>query len=301
MIKEEQQKELCHPEFISGSYNRAGGQMLKQVQHDNACPAAFTLAEVLITLAIIGIVAAMTIPTLIAKYFDKAMEAKYKKVMSSLANGYKLMMNKEGVYDVAQLSLLRCDTSNGGCFGEKHSGIFANMTSTASTLPSEYSIDGETEKSPFKWDDVPYVFSTKDGVSYGVSPDDELKTFSVFVDLNGITGPNAVGTDMRKFRLLDNAKVADVTDELKDIRICSLVNLELCDTEEKCNNMFAGLSVVPGVSPNDIIYCDHINEFGVWTRSDSLALQNNPWLFAGWDGQCKAGTSGKGWYNQYCR
>ena len=42
---------------------------------------AFTLAEVLITLAIIGIVAAMTIPTLIAKYFDKAMEAKYKKVM----------------------------------------------------------------------------------------------------------------------------------------------------------------------------------------------------------------------------
>ena len=66
---------------------------------------AFTLAEVLITLGIIGVVAAMTVPTLIAKYFDKAMEAKYKKVISSLANGYKLMLNKEGVYDVAQLAL----------------------------------------------------------------------------------------------------------------------------------------------------------------------------------------------------
>ena len=32
---------------------------------------AFTLAEVLITLAIIGIVAAMTIPTLVANYQEK--------------------------------------------------------------------------------------------------------------------------------------------------------------------------------------------------------------------------------------
>jgi len=33
---------------------------------------AFTLAEVLITLAIIGVVAAMTIPTLVANYQEKS-------------------------------------------------------------------------------------------------------------------------------------------------------------------------------------------------------------------------------------
>ena len=50
-----------------------GGQTLNQVQGDKIIKnsftskkAAFTLAEVLITLAIIGVVAVMTIPTLIA-------------------------------------------------------------------------------------------------------------------------------------------------------------------------------------------------------------------------------------------
>ncbi len=41
--------------------------------------AAFTLAEVLITLGIIGVVAAMTIPTLIANYKEKALQNQFKK------------------------------------------------------------------------------------------------------------------------------------------------------------------------------------------------------------------------------
>ena len=40
---------------------------------------AFTLAEILITLGIIGIVAAMTIPTLISKYQEKVLENQFKK------------------------------------------------------------------------------------------------------------------------------------------------------------------------------------------------------------------------------
>ncbi len=46
---------------------------------------AFTLAEVLITLAVIGIVAAMTIPTLIQKYQEKVTVTKLKKVYSVLS------------------------------------------------------------------------------------------------------------------------------------------------------------------------------------------------------------------------
>ncbi len=45
---------------------------------------AFTLAEVLITLGIIGIVAAMTIPTLIQKYNNKEVEAKLKKIYTTM-------------------------------------------------------------------------------------------------------------------------------------------------------------------------------------------------------------------------
>ena len=49
---------------------------------------AFTLAEVLITLGIIGVVAALTIPTLISKYQEKQTIVKLKKVYSILQNAY---------------------------------------------------------------------------------------------------------------------------------------------------------------------------------------------------------------------
>lgn len=39
----------------------------------------FTLAEVLITLGIIGVVAAMTMPTLVSKYRQRALETAFKK------------------------------------------------------------------------------------------------------------------------------------------------------------------------------------------------------------------------------
>ena len=80
-----------HPEAIAEGSQKVD-EMLKQVQNDKyvsgahskhlftyslinlltSKKAAFTLAEVLITLAIIGIVAAMTIPTLVANYQTRA-------------------------------------------------------------------------------------------------------------------------------------------------------------------------------------------------------------------------------------
>ena len=51
---------------------------------------AFTLAEVLITLAIIGVVAAMTIPTLISSYNKKVVETKLLRVYSVMNNAIKM-------------------------------------------------------------------------------------------------------------------------------------------------------------------------------------------------------------------
>ena len=51
---------------------------------DNTRRAAFTLAEVLITLGIIGVVAAMTIPTLISNYQEKVLENHFKKSYAML-------------------------------------------------------------------------------------------------------------------------------------------------------------------------------------------------------------------------
>ncbi len=51
---------------------------------------AFTLAEVLITLGIIGVVAALTIPSLMSKYHRMTVETKLKKFYSTMNQAIKL-------------------------------------------------------------------------------------------------------------------------------------------------------------------------------------------------------------------
>ena len=58
--------------------------------------AAFTLAEVLITLGIIGIVAAMTLPMLIAKYQKLVATTQLKRIYSILANAEMLAISDYG-------------------------------------------------------------------------------------------------------------------------------------------------------------------------------------------------------------
>lgn len=57
---------------------------------------SFTLAEVLITLGIIGVVAAMTLPAIINNSQNKELEARLKKSYSILQQGLNLMSSEEG-------------------------------------------------------------------------------------------------------------------------------------------------------------------------------------------------------------
>ena len=59
--------------------------------------AAFTLAEVLITLAIIGVVAAMTIPTLIANYQERAWNTSAKVFVRKLEEALKTMNTQQSL------------------------------------------------------------------------------------------------------------------------------------------------------------------------------------------------------------
>ena len=59
--------------------------------------AAFTLAEVLITLGIIGVVAAMTLPTLVTKNRDKELVSRVKKTYSNIQNATLLAQKDYGV------------------------------------------------------------------------------------------------------------------------------------------------------------------------------------------------------------
>ena len=57
---------------------------------------AFTLAEVLITLTIIGVIAAITIPTLMQKWSDQADVQRVKQAYSLLSNAFELAIREYG-------------------------------------------------------------------------------------------------------------------------------------------------------------------------------------------------------------
>ena len=104
-------KSLCHPEFSSGSQDY---EMLKQVQHDNKLyltfrkAFAFTLAETLIVMGIIGVVAALTIPNLNSSTADKEKVAKLKKVYSNLQDAFGRAEAVYGPFD----EWFQADTTN---------------------------------------------------------------------------------------------------------------------------------------------------------------------------------------------
>ena len=59
--------------------------------HNSLKKSAFTLAEVLITLGIIGVVAALTLPSVVANYKEKQLTTAWKKAYSDVANAALLM------------------------------------------------------------------------------------------------------------------------------------------------------------------------------------------------------------------
>ena len=82
----------CHPEgealrisllkrFFAGAQNDKNTCLVPYCLSNlvSSKKAAFTLAEVLITLGIIGIVAAMTIPTLVSNYQKKVLKTQFTK------------------------------------------------------------------------------------------------------------------------------------------------------------------------------------------------------------------------------
>ena len=201
----------------------------------------FTLAEVLITLGIIGVVAALTIPSLISNYQDKVQDTRYKKARNILINGYRLMLAKDQIFDVSQLGFMK-DFGEEGKIASAHKGVFKILSDSeggldASTLPKEYAIEDNENPSPFDWENIPYIMQISDGMLFGIEQDEEAKNFYAYADINSTSGPNTVKKDLYKFMISKDAQLADVSSQLEETSACSEDNMEACLTEEECKSL----------------------------------------------------------------
>ncbi len=171
----------------------------------------FTLAEVLITLGIIGVVAAMTIPTLITNYNDKVLETQKQKTKSILANAFKMMMANEGVTDLSLAPIASCGTDS-NCYAaefKKVLKVVSDIDSTSNDGKIEYSFsNGNSEV----WSQNKlYTFVLNDGTIVSLENTDGIANgaLNLVVDLNGFKTPNIGAKDLCRYAVNNNAIVAE--------------------------------------------------------------------------------------------
>ncbi len=93
---------LCHPELVSGSHGFTGKTLRFRNKFGMTSfkkAFAFTLAETLIVMGIIGVVAALTIPNLNSSTADKEKVAKVQKIYSNLCDAFGRAQAVYGPYD----------------------------------------------------------------------------------------------------------------------------------------------------------------------------------------------------------
>jgi len=170
----------------------------------------FTLAEVLITLAIIGVVAALTIPTLISNYNDKVLETQKTKTKAVLANAAALMMAENNTGSLASTTIATCEDEE--CFAnelKKVLRISYDVDLTSAEANTKYSFEnGEKEV----WNrDTHYAFILNDGTMFAVEKTDNISggNLSFAVDLNALTTPNKGGKDLCRFTINSSGTVSE--------------------------------------------------------------------------------------------
>jgi len=157
---------------------------------------AFTLAETLITLTIIGIIAAMTVPTLMSKYQKHTYVVGLKKAYSQLSQVVKFIPEAEG-----------CSAGDFDCaFNATHPPDYhlANVFSKHFKV-SKYCNSRDEEGCEWLSDRMLGAaasgFIIDDGMAYGLH-----RVFPhIIVDINGLKEPNKIGRDVFYFEVATGA------------------------------------------------------------------------------------------------
>ena len=276
-------KILCHPEFNSGSINvdieplscltdslspsnegkkknclaasllsRLAAFTLAEgathVAHwNNSRKIAFTLAEVLITLGIIGVVAAMTMPTLIANHRKTVLKTQFKKAYSELQQVNQNFI-KDYDMNICEYNWQMWDETKGG---------YTSSKATSDAFIKYYNGSGSSSSQTQGFNQIKNLTGDKTvaGTLFddGGAIDMQKRTFYfeyavtnvncpvITVDINGYYKmPNQMGIDVFSFRPTQNGKIIPlgnpdtVNDQINGSAV--LNNQHSCTCTKKENN-----------------------------------------------------------------
>ena len=188
---------------------------------------AFTLAEVLITLVVIGIIAAMTIPILVNSYQERVNISSLKKQYSLFSNAFALAKkfdnndpadwvhidgNNNAMYENYKslkkyFNVLRECPDKTGCWSKELTkaptgkpALYANEKGIGVNIMTFTLSDGTNVCFDY--------FDTKDTINYfGVNKNLQTYPLAIWVDVNGDKKPNTMGRDVFAFIYTNNGVI----------------------------------------------------------------------------------------------
>ncbi len=187
---------------------------------------AFTLAEVLITLGIIGVVAALTMPTLIANHKKNVTITQLKKAYSEINQAIRISEQNYGTLDSWDFENFESPADRVTYFSENY--LFPNIkilkscvpVSSSECWPDEvYNLDGNQYTSVANNSHASFISAAGYSVYYWLHATGRGGWF--FIDLNGLKKPNTLGKDVFVFQFVWGPQLynEEITEPCKQYKI----------------------------------------------------------------------------------
>ena len=195
---------------------------------------AFTLVEVLTTLAIIGIIAALTLASLISGYQSKIYTSQVKKAYTELVNAVQQVMIDENAND----EISEVSEGNGDITGfytttaslntsDTHSGAQYFLSTYFKSIKKGYGTSGVMANSYITSfgkdigtvDDNYYCIGLKTGSSVCMKFQNNIS--KVVIDSNGKKAPNQSGKDLFVMKINSDGSISDLDENANNCEVSS--------------------------------------------------------------------------------
>lgn len=175
----------------------------------------FTLAETLITLGIIGVISALTIPTLVMNYQSKVRITQLQKVYNDISNAAVAALADERV-DTLDYTYIFENIDGAISFLKKYIKVSKECTITECLGSSYSSLDGTQSanvSSMFPQGTKCVALVSGSSVCiYEVEPEDGYNwhgSVDLAVDVNGAGAPNKNGIDLFQFSIYSDGTIGN--------------------------------------------------------------------------------------------
>ena len=188
---------------------------------------AFSLAEVLVAMTIIGIVAALTVPTVFSNHQKRAYLVSIEKTYTDINQVMSLFIVTELVKDISRsyLTVKKSDPeeadleNSAGRFFTKYFNVaqVCGTTLTPCFADSYGNIDGNKTSA---LDCSGYSVSLKNGTALCLEPPTStggnFTPGQLFIDTNGNKDPNIGGRDMFRLEIFNDGTITSTYDNTTD-------------------------------------------------------------------------------------